>query len=44
VPLLFLLHAVGALFDEFDRRIARRDLDRQGIVQQPLRQPRMSSE
>ena len=39
MPLLFLLHPVRALFDQFDRRIARRDLDRQGIVQQPLGQP-----
>ena len=36
VPLLLLLHPIGALLDEFDGRVARRDLNRQRIVQQPL--------
>ena len=38
MPLLFLLHPVRPLFDQFDRRVARRDLDRLGIVQQPFGQ------
>jgi hypothetical protein len=38
MPLLFLLHAIRALFDQFDGRVARRDLDRQRIVQQPFGQ------
>ncbi len=39
MALLFLVHAVCALFDELDRRVARRDLDRQRIVQQTLGEP-----
>ena len=38
MPFLFLLHPVCALFDQFDRRVARGDLHRQGIVQQALGQ------
>ena len=38
VTLLFFLHAIRALFDQFDGRVARRNLNRQRIMQQPLRQ------
>ena len=36
VPLVLLLHAIGALLDELDGCVARRDLNRQRIVQQAL--------
>jgi len=42
MTLLLLLYPVGALLDELDWRIARRDLDRERITQQPLRESRIS--
>ena len=45
VTLLFLLHAVGALLDQFDRRVARRHLNRERILAAAARpSARMSSE
>src|ERR1700691_6499115 len=38
MPLLFLLYSIGALLDQLDGCVARRDLYGQWIVQQPLRQ------
>ena len=38
MTLLFFLHAIRALFDQFDRSVARCDLYGQRVVQQPFRQ------
>ena len=38
MPFLFLLHAIGALLDQLDRGVARSNLHRQRVVQQPFSQ------